>query len=57
LEGVKVVRNDLTTADVEVVVRREKAEGRLSLACRRRVWRLWWEQGARHLRRLGNLLF
>lgn len=60
LETVKVARNDLTTADVEVVARPGRGGDvppRLSLACRRRVLRLWWEQGARQLRRIGNMLF
>lgn len=57
-ESVKVARNDLTTADVEVVV--PSAGGlraRLSPACRRRLVRLWWDQGTRRLRQLGNTLF
>ncbi|MBX3745040.1 MAG: hypothetical protein KF833_06995 [Verrucomicrobiae bacterium] len=58
LRLVKVVRNDLETADMEVVVRPE-GSGRpgLSPACRGRVLRLWWEQGMRRIRRIGNALF
>ena len=55
--SVKVVRNDLATADVEVVVKGEKGQRALSAACRGRLWRLWWDQGVRRIRRIGNALF
>lgn len=58
LRSVKVVRNTLETADVEVVVRSGSGGRRgLSPACRGRVWRLWWDQGMRRIRRIGNALF
>lgn len=58
-EGLKVARNDLVTSDVEVVAkpRPSPARVRLSAACRARVLRVWWEAGARRLRRLSNLMF
>jgi hypothetical protein len=55
-EAVRVVRNDLTMSDVEMVARRE-AGPRLSAGCRARVVRLWWNQGAQQLRRLSHALF
>lgn len=57
-EAVKVARNDLATADVEVVVVSPKRDrDRLSPACRGRLVRLWWREGARRLRQLSNTLF
>lgn len=57
-EAVKVVRNDLTTADVEVVVRPAAKPPRpLSAGCRTRLLRLWWTEGANRVRKLGGLLF
>ena len=58
LDSVKVARNDLTTADVEVVlVKSERRPARMSAECRGRLLRLWWEEGSRRLRRLGNTLW
>lgn len=57
-EAVKVARNDLTTADVEVVVRPAAKPPRpLSAGCRTRLLRLWWTEGANRVRKLGGLLF
>lgn len=54
----KVARNDLTTADVEVVMVGPAKRGTgMSAACRARLFRLWWTQGARRWKRWGNLLF
>jgi len=61
-QTVKVARNDLVTSDVEVVLvpSAKAATGLsatgLSAACRSRLLRLWWEQGAQRLRRLGGSL-
>lgn len=57
-ERVKVARNDLMTADVEVVSVGSGASGRparLSAACRARLLRLWWGQGSERWKRLGNV--
>lgn len=43
---VKVVRNDLMTADVEVVPANGQPPRRLSLACRLRLLGLWWAREA-----------
>ncbi len=56
-ETLKVARNDLTTADVEVVIKTPGRREPLSAACRGRILRLWWEEGARRLRRLSTTLF
>jgi len=57
-ESVRVARNDLATADVEVVLVKPGARpARLSAECRGRLLRLWWEAGSRHLRRWGNTLW
>lgn len=57
-DTVRVARNDLATADVEVVlVKPAGRPARMSAECRERVLRLWWEEGSRRLRRLGHLLF
>lgn len=57
-ESVKVARNDLATADVEVVlVKSGSRPARLSAECRGRLLRLWWDAGSRHLRRWGNTLW
>ncbi len=54
-DRVRVARNDLSTSDVEVVlVRTPRAAESLSAACRTRLLRLWWDQGANRLRRLGQ---
>lgn len=57
-ERVRVARNDLMTADVEVVSVGSGASGRparLSAACRARLLRLWWGQGSERWKRLGNV--
>jgi hypothetical protein len=54
-QTVKVVRNDLATADVEVVNR--AGCGGLSAACRARLLRLWWLAGVRRLKQLTHVLF
>ena len=52
LEGVRVVRNDLATADVEVVVVRPAGRARpLSPECRARLLAAWWAPMAAGLRR------
>lgn len=51
-QEVRVARNDLSTADVELV----PARASLSPACRTRVLKLWWDQGAERLKRLGGAL-
>jgi hypothetical protein len=59
-QSVKVARNDLMTADVEVVMgkpARTRARPGMSAACRARVLRLWWTEGIRRLRQLGGTLF
>lgn len=56
-DTVKVARNDLMTADVEVIVKPKRLESGLSPACRGRVLRLWWGESARRLRKLSNTLF
>lgn len=53
LGAVKVARNDLVTSDLEVV---EVRPAKLSAACRTRLLRLWWDQGAKRLRGLGGVL-
>ncbi len=56
--GVRVARNDLTASDVEAVpIRAPRAETALSQDCRKRVLRLWFDQGSRRLRRWGASLF
>lgn len=56
-QRVAVARNDLMTADVEVVpVRPPGRAAGLSAACRSRLLKLWWEQGADRLKRLGGVL-
>ena len=55
-QSVTPARNDLITADIEVVsARRPGGPNCLSPACRQRILRLWWEQGTRRIRRLGGL--
>jgi hypothetical protein len=54
-QSVKVVRNDLTTADVEVVG--QSRHGGLSAACRARLLRIWWLAGVRRLKQLTHVLF
>lgn len=57
-ESLKVARNDLSTADVEVVVAPPpKPPSPLSPGCRTRLLRLWWTEGAHRVRKLGGLLF
>ena len=57
-ESVRVARNDLATADVEVVMVKSSTRSlRLSPECRRRVLRLWWEEGSRRLRTWGQILW
>lgn len=57
-DSVRVVRNDLATSDVEVVlVRPSGRPAAMSPECRRRVLRVWWEEGTRQLRRLGHTLW
>jgi hypothetical protein len=56
-ESLKVARNELTTADVEVVIKIPPRREPLSTDCRRRVLRLWWEEGMRRFRRLSANLF
>lgn len=61
--SVKVVRNDLRMADVEVVdvdggrkgvgVVEVKMKMKMSAACRGRIWRLWWGSGMRRWARWG----
>lgn len=56
-QRVRVVRNDLATSDVEVVaVPPSVGRESLSAACRSRVLKLWWDQGAERLKRLGSAL-
>ncbi len=56
LQSVTPARNDLTTADLEVVpARRPGGPHGLSPACRQRILRLWWDQGTRRIRRWGRL--
>lgn len=56
--AVKVVRNDLRMADVEVVEvegdRKRGGEVKMSAACRGRIWRLWWGSGMRGWARWGG---
>ena len=56
-ERVTVARNDLMTADVEVVSvgGASGRPARLSAACRARLLRLWWGQGSERWKRLGNV--
>ena len=56
-ETVRVVRNDLTVADVEMVNRLpEEAGGRLSAGCRARLLGLWWGNRVQQLRHWTNAL-
>ncbi|MCC6231721.1 MAG: hypothetical protein IT580_03710 [Verrucomicrobiales bacterium] len=56
--AVRVARNDLTASDVEVVpIRTPPAETSLSPDCRKRVLRLWFDQGSQRLRRWGSSIF
>jgi hypothetical protein len=54
-QSVKVVRNDLATADVEMV--NPARWGGLSAGCRARLLRLWWLAGVRRLKQLTHVLF
>lgn len=56
--SVRVARNDLATADVEVVlVKPSVRSAGLSPECRGRLLRLWWDEGSRRLRRWGHTLW